>query len=139
MEKEVSVVEALKGFMSEMRDWETAFRDEQMRLIDAEKNTSDCDKKYELELKKVLTRFSVSDERSWARLVDLGCGSPPTYDPERDVINKPVQEGKNYAVVVEQMARLKAVYKFVLKDTGNGWLIVKKETKSGDKWKKTAL
>jgi hypothetical protein len=42
-------------------------------------------------------------------------------------------------VVVEQMARLKAVYKFVLKDTGNGWLIVKKETKSGDKWKKTAL
>jgi hypothetical protein len=90
MEKEVSVVEALKGFMSEMRDWETAFRDEQMSLIDAEKNTSDCDKKYELELKKVLTRFSVSDERSWARLVDLGCGSPPTYDPERDVINKPV-------------------------------------------------
>ncbi|MDD2104490.1 hypothetical protein [Pseudomonas putida] len=37
MEKEVSVVEALKGFMSEMRDWETAFRDEQMSLIDAEK------------------------------------------------------------------------------------------------------
>ncbi len=56
MEKEVSVVEALKGFMSEMRDWETAFRDEQMSLIDAEKNTSDCDKKYELELKKVFNQ-----------------------------------------------------------------------------------
>ncbi|MNG11943.1 hypothetical protein D3C84_955190 [compost metagenome] len=66
-------------------------------------------------------------------------GFPPTYEPERDVIDKPAQEGKDYAVVVEQMARLKAVYKFVLKDTGNGWLIVKKETKSGDKWKKTAL
>ena len=139
MEKEVSVVEVLKGFMSEMRDWETAFRDEQMSLINEDKDTSNCDKKYELELKRVLAKFSVSDERSWARLVDLGCGSPPTYDPVRDVINKPVQVGKNYAVVVEQMARLKAVYKFFLKKTENGWLIVKKETKNGDKWKKTAL
>ena len=139
MEEEVLVVEVLKGFMSEMRDWETAFRDEQMSLINEDKDTSDCDKKYELELKRVLAKFSVSDERSWARLVDLGCGSPPTYDPERDVINKPVQVGKNYAVVVEQMARLKAVYKFFLKKTENGWLIVKKETKNGDKWKKTAL
>ena len=139
MEEEVLVVEVLKGFMSEMRDWETAFRDEQMSLINEDKDTSNCDKKYELELKRVLAKFSVSDERSWARLVDLGCGSPPTYDPVRDVINKPVQVGKNYAVVVEQMARLKAVYKFFLKKTENGWLIVKKETKNGDKWKKTAL
>jgi hypothetical protein len=139
MEEEVLVVEVLKGFMSEMRDWETAFRDEQMSLINEDKDTSNCDKKYELELKRVLAKFSVSDERSWARLVDLGCGSPPTYDPVRDVINKPVQVGKNYAVVVEQMARLKAVYKFFLKKTDNGWLIVKKETKNGDKWKKTAL
>ncbi len=52
MEKEVSVVEALKGFMSEMRDWETAFRDEQMSLIDAEKNTSDCDKSMNSSLRR---------------------------------------------------------------------------------------
>lgn len=137
--EEVLVVEALKGFMSEMRDWETAFRDEQMSLIDEDKDTSDCDKRYELALKRILTKFSVSDERSWARLVDLGCGSPPTYDPERDVINNPVREGKNYAVVVEQTARLKAKYRFILKNTENGWLIVRKETKDGDKWKETAL
>ena len=139
MEEKVLVVEVLKGFMSEMRNWETAFRDEQMGLINEDKDTSDCDKAYELKLKSVLAKYSVSDERSWARLVDLGCGSPLTYDPERDVINDPVQEGKNYTVIVEQMARLKAVYKFFIKNTVDGWLIVKKETKNGDKWKKTAL
>lgn len=139
MEEKVLVVEVLKGFMSEMRNWETAFRDEQMGLINEDKDTSDCDKAYELKLKSILAKYSVSDERSWARLVDLGCGSPPTYDPERDVINDPLQEGKNYTVIVEQIARLKAVYKFFIKNTVGGWLIVKKETKNGDKWKKTAL
>lgn len=139
MGKVVSVIDVLKNFMLAMTDWEVAFRDEQMLLINADKDTSDCDQKYEGKLREILARFSVANERSWARLIDLGCGSPPTYDPERDVINSPVQEAKGCSVIVEQKARLRATYRFIFKSSKEGWLIVRKETKNGEKWKKTAL
>jgi hypothetical protein len=137
--EEKKALSVLKEFMAAMRDWECAYSHEQRILIDSEKDSSECDKKYENILREVLGRFSVSKSRNWARLVDLGCGSPPTYDPDRDVIEAPELAGEKCTVVVRQTVRLKAVYKFFLHAKDGSWLIVKKETLNGDKWKQTAL
>ncbi|KFF85136.1 NTF2 fold immunity protein [Pseudomonas syringae] len=140
MSKEnIDPVDTLKQFMGAMRDWEEKFYKEQMELIKAGLDTGESEEKYKTVLADIFENFSIPDQRSWARLVDLGCGHPPTYDPNRDDIAPPVLSGKTHTIVVQQTARLKAIYKFYLKSIDGSYKIIKKETKNGDSWKKTAL
>ncbi|MDU8429709.1 NTF2 fold immunity protein [Pseudomonas syringae pv. actinidifoliorum] len=130
---------ALKNFMSAMFHWEESFHCEQIKLIEIGLDTSESEAKYRAQLAHIFESFSAPDQKGWARLVDLGCGSPPTYDPARDDIAAPVLSGNTYTIVVQQAARFKATYQFHLKLLDGAYKIIKKETQNGGKWKKTAL
>lgn len=138
-EEQERVSRVLKDFMIAMREWETRYHTDQMALLESDDDTSDCDASYSSALRGIFNKFAIPDDRAWARLVDLGCGNPPTYDPDRDIVGNPEISGASYSVVVEQTSRLRAVYRFFLEKSGDDWKIVKKETNSNGKWKKTAL
>ncbi|MCQ3003583.1 RhsIA family immunity protein, partial [Pseudomonas syringae] len=77
-------VDTLKKFMSAMLNWEIVFHKEQMELIKSGLGNKDSEEKHKKTLASIFEKFSIPDQRGWARLVDLGCGHPPTYDPDRD-------------------------------------------------------
>lgn len=134
-----NTLNTLQMFMDAMCSWEKNYYHEQRALIESNEDSSECDKKYEYALRTILERFSISENRNWSRLEDLGCGTPPTYDSQRDTIEDPVLTGKTYTIVAQQNARLQATYKFTFSTKNGEWKIIKKETKDGDKWKRTAL
>lgn len=129
----------LKSFMLEMREWEVCCFRDTMALINIGGSTAESDEIYRKKLESIFEKYTLEDRRGWARLELLGVGSPPMYDPERDVIGAP-ELGKGEArVSVQQVGGLEEKFRFTLSRTGGVWRIKRKDTHRNDKWEKSTL
>ncbi|MBN3826832.1 hypothetical protein G3O00_24865 [Burkholderia sp. Ac-20384] len=131
---------ALKAFFSEMNQWETRFYWAKQNALLEHLDTEGVDKEGRSDLIEIINRWAFPDKANEGRLIDLGCTSPPSYDPESDVEESAEMEGGVAIFTIRQTTGLQNQFRFTLKRQDGGWRIKKKELLNfKDKWQRSVL
>ncbi|WP_083266165.1 NTF2 fold immunity protein [Burkholderia lata] len=131
---------ALKAFMSEMNQWEIRFYRAKQNALLENRDTEIVDKEGRSNLIEIISRWAFQDKANEGRLIDLGCTSPPSYDPESDVEEGAELEGGVAVFIIRQTTGLQNQFRFTLKRQGDEWKIKKKELLNfKDKWQRSVL
>jgi len=131
---------ALKAFMSEMNQWEIRFYRAKQNALLENRDTEIVDKEGRSNLIEIISRWAFQDKANEGRLIDLGCTSPPSYDPESDVEEGAELEGGVAVFIIRQTTGLQNQFRFTLKRQGGEWKIKKKELLNfKDKWQRSVL
>jgi hypothetical protein len=129
----------LEGFMGEMREWETNFLADKIRLVGEGLSTSDCNKRYTDKLSEIYDKYVEGDSITKARLELPGASSPAMYDPLRDnMLSAKVARGKA-VIEVNQVGGLESSFRFTLVNYEGRWKIARKDTFRGGKWERSHL
>lgn len=131
---------ALKAFMSEMNQWETRFYRAKQNALLEHLDTEAIDKAVRSNLIEIINRWAFPDKVNGGRLIDLGCTSPPSYDPDSYVEDGAEMEGGVATFTICQTTGLKNKFRFTLKCQDGEWKIKKKELLNfKDKWQRSVL
>ncbi|MBN3842250.1 NTF2 fold immunity protein [Burkholderia sp. Ac-20349] len=131
---------ALKEFMSEMNQWETRFYRAKQNALHEHLDTEAIDKAGRSNLIEIINRWAFPDKANGGRLIDLGCTSPPSYDPDSYVEDGAEMEGGVATFTICQTTGLKNKFRFTLKCQDGEWKIKKKELLNfKDKWQRSVL
>lgn len=131
---------ALKAFMLEMNQWETRFYQAKQNALLENLGTEVVDKDGRSNLVAIINKWAFPDKANEGRLIDLGCTSPPSYDPESDVEEGAEMEGGVAIFTIRQTTGLQNQFRFTLKRQNGEWRIKKKELLNfKDKWQRSVL
>lgn len=132
--------EALLRFMAEMHEWESAFYREKIVAMEAGNDAETTDEEARTRLREIFNKFVIEGKRNTARLIDLGCLDPPTYDPKLDLIEEISGESNEIVIRIRQGTGMRNRFRFVLKLVDRNWKIKKMEFLNyKNKWQSSAL
>ena len=130
----------LRKFCSEMHIWEKNLYVEKNNLSASQDSINAIDRQARIDLEKILNKWAIENKYNRERLFDLGCSSPPTYDPENDSWTSTISEGLHIYIIIKQNTGIKSEFRFTMTKLNDNWLIKKKEYLNyKDKWIQSIL
>ncbi|RQZ16737.1 hypothetical protein DIE15_13500 [Burkholderia sp. Bp9031] len=132
--------DTLKSFMLEMNRWEDQFFKTKQEALTNNQNVQSVDNEARDKLMEIFDQWTFRDKAYEGRLIDLGCTSPPTYNPDSDVEEHAEMEDGEAVFIIRQAHGLQSQFRFVLKCKNGVWKIKKKELLNfKDKWQRSVL
>ncbi|MFJ3371488.1 NTF2 fold immunity protein [Pseudomonas sp. NPDC086251] len=136
----LQALQCINEFFIEMNLWEVEFFAERKNNIANGGDDPEIKKRYRDKLEEILNRYALKDKSNFGRLIDLGCLSPPTYDPQSDVIEIASTGSDEVIVGLQQTVGVEVTSRITIIHKAGNWKIKKKESLGyDDKWKRSPL
>lgn len=136
----LQALQCINEFFIEMNLWEVEFFAERKNNIANGGDDPEIKKRYRDKLEEILNRYALKDKSNFGRLIDLGCLSPPTYDPQSDVIEIASTGSDEVVVGLQQTVGVEVTSRITIIHKAGNWKIKKKESLGyDDKWKRSPL
>ncbi|HGY9626732.1 RhsIA family immunity protein [Pseudomonas putida] len=132
-------VMVLKGFMSDMHDWETECYKKSVENFDDDLHGSDVEEVMRSELLNIFNKYVLKGGRNYDRVENLVCGRHPEYDEESDQIEVVGVGEKGVSVVIKKTKGLASLFRLTLSLTDGVFMIASRELQSGGRWQKTYI
>ncbi|WP_157214887.1 NTF2 fold immunity protein [Pseudomonas sp. GM84] len=131
--------DVLKGFMSEMYEWEVKYYKKSLDAFEDDSLESDLEVVMRDDLLKIFKTFVAEGGRNYDRVENLVCGRHPEYDLGSDQLEIEVVRDNHVLVVIKKTKGLAPVFRLTLAATDGKCMILSRELQGGNKWQKTYI
>lgn len=122
-----AAVQRLNEFTRAMHEWETKF----YALM--REGGGECHAQASDELRPIFEEYVVSDDKNFSRVHAPSAAEPPDYDNDQDMIEDVDITNSSATILVRKNSLPRGLFKYILINNGEKWLLQKKEKYSPSK------